>query len=98
MDIYREIYEGLGAVSAAGLDFTHRAFEMLPELETPRILDVGCGQGRATLELARLSGGQVVGLDVDHAALDVLSTEIRAGFVSEARPLVRIGLCRHAAE
>lgn len=49
---------------------------MLPQMERPRILDVGCGQGRATLELARLSGGQVVGLDTDRSALDVLSRRI----------------------
>ena len=72
-EIRHEIYEGLGEASSIGLDFTRRAFQMLPELDRPRILDVGCGQGRATLELARLSGGQVVGLDIDRAALEVLS-------------------------
>jgi SAM-dependent methyltransferase len=46
---------------------------MLPKLDRPKILDIGCGQGRATLELARLSGGQVVGLDIDQPALEVLS-------------------------
>ncbi len=76
MDIYHEIHEGLGEASSIGLSFTQQAFQMLPELEYPRILDIGCGQGRATLELARLSGGQVVGLDIDQAALEVLSRRI----------------------
>jgi ubiquinone/menaquinone biosynthesis C-methylase UbiE len=75
-DVRREIYEGLGEASSIGLDFTRQAFHMLSELDRPRILDVGCGQGRATLELARLSGGQVVGLDIDQAALEVLSRRI----------------------
>ncbi|MBN1138955.1 MAG: methyltransferase domain-containing protein [Anaerolineae bacterium] len=76
MDIYHQIYQGLGEASSIGLDFTRKAFQMLPGLTAPRILDVGCGQGRATLELARLSGGQVVGLDIDQAALAVLSRRI----------------------
>jgi SAM-dependent methyltransferase len=46
---------------------------MLPDLDNPRILDVGCGQGGPTLELARLSGGQVTGLDIDQWALDQLA-------------------------
>jgi ubiquinone/menaquinone biosynthesis C-methylase UbiE len=46
---------------------------MLPVLDSPRILDVGCGPGGPTLELARLSHGQVVGLDVHQPYLDELS-------------------------
>jgi SAM-dependent methyltransferase len=59
-----------------GLSFTRQAFHMLPELDNPRILDVACGQGRATLELARLSSGQVVGLDIDQTALEIFSRRI----------------------
>lgn len=76
-DIRHELYEGLGEASAIGLDFTRQAFHMLPRLDHPRILDIGCGQGRATMELARLSSGQVVGLDIDQAALEVLSRRIQ---------------------
>jgi SAM-dependent methyltransferase len=46
---------------------------MLPDLDSPRILDLGCGQGGPTLELARLSGGQVTGLDIDPSALAELA-------------------------
>jgi SAM-dependent methyltransferase len=75
-DLRRELYQGLGEASSAGLDFTRKAFQMLPALDRPTILDIGCGQGRATLELARLSGGLVVGLDIDRPALEVLSRRI----------------------
>lgn len=54
------------------LRFTRRAYRMLPDLDKPRILDIGCGSGVATLELARLSGGDVVALDIDAVALDRL--------------------------
>jgi len=75
-EIRHEIYDGLGEASSIGLDFTRQAFQMLPEMDSPWILDVGCGQGRATLELARLSDGRVIGLDIDQAALEVLSRRI----------------------
>jgi SAM-dependent methyltransferase len=71
-DILRELHGELSRGSPARLGFTRKAFQMLPELDNPRILDVGCGQGGPTLELARLSGGQVTGLDIDQAALDEL--------------------------
>jgi SAM-dependent methyltransferase len=53
---------------------TRKAYEMLPGLPgRPRILDIGCGSGMQTLELARLSGGQVTGLDNHQYFLDTLA-------------------------
>jgi SAM-dependent methyltransferase len=46
---------------------------MLPRVAAPAILDIGCGQGGPTLELSRLSGGWLTGLDIDQSALDVLA-------------------------
>jgi SAM-dependent methyltransferase len=77
LDIQRELHGELSRGSPARLAFTRRAFQMLPALDRPRILDVGCGQGGPTLELARLSGGQVTGLDIDSSALQALAR--RAG-------------------
>jgi len=54
------------------LDFTRRAYRMLPQLDKPRILDVGCGSGVSTLELARMGGGDIVAVDIDRGALDKL--------------------------
>lgn len=76
-DILSELHAELGRGSPARLGFTRKAFQMLPELDNPRILDLGCGQGGPTLELARLSGGQVTALDIDQAAIDKLAR--RAG-------------------
>ena len=39
------------------LKYTRKAFHILPQMNKPRILDVGCGSGIPTLELARLSQG-----------------------------------------
>jgi len=52
------------------LKYTRKAFRMLPRMDKPRILDIGCGSGVSTLELARLSHGEVIGIDIDQPALD----------------------------
>ena len=60
--------------------YTRNAFRMLPDISTPRILDIGCGSGVPTRELAGLSDGQIVALDVDVALLRRLARDIdRAG-------------------
>lgn len=58
------------------LKFTRKAFKSLPELDKPRILDVGCGSGVSTIELANLSNGNIVGIDV--IPLDKLNRKIIA--------------------
>jgi SAM-dependent methyltransferase len=73
-----EIHEGLPRQGVGRDEYTRRAYEMLPPLREPRILDIGCGSGAPTLELARLSGGQVVGLDVHQPFLDELTRRAQA--------------------
>ena len=49
---------------------------MLPGMEKPRILDIGCGPGGPTMELARLSNGHVIGLDTHQPYLDRFKKKI----------------------
>jgi SAM-dependent methyltransferase len=56
--------------------YTKKAFRMLPKLENPHILDIGCGTGVPTLELARLSKGRIMGIDIDQVSLDKLNEKI----------------------
>ena len=56
---------------------------MLPELDKPSILDVGCGSGIPTMELARLSNGQVTGVDISESLLDRLSEESKKAGLSD---------------
>jgi ubiquinone/menaquinone biosynthesis C-methylase UbiE len=65
------------------LKYTRKAFRMLPRLDKPRILDIGCGSGVPTLELARLSDGEIVGLDIDKDMLDVLQENIEKAGLSD---------------
>jgi len=56
--------------------YTRKAFRLLPELDKPRILDIGCGSGVPTIELAKLSKGKAVGIDIDQILLDRLNRKI----------------------
>jgi len=68
--------------------YTRKAFQMLPELDKPRILDIGCGSGVPTMELARLSNGQIMGLDINQSLLDKLARKIEeAGLSDRVRTL-----------
>jgi len=68
--------------------YSVKAFRMLPHLDKPRILDVGCGTGIPTMELARLTAGQIVGLDIDQASLDEFDQKIKlSGLSARVRTL-----------
>ncbi|UCE13259.1 MAG: class I SAM-dependent methyltransferase [Candidatus Heimdallarchaeota archaeon] len=56
--------------------YTRKAFKLLPELDEPRILDIGCGTGIPTIELAKLSNGKIIGIDIDQSSLDKLNRKI----------------------
>ncbi len=47
-----------------------RLWQGLPSLPNARILDVGCGLGMGTADLARSTGAHLTGLDYDNEALD----------------------------
>ena len=66
--------------------YTRKAFQMLPELDKPDILDIGCGSGVPTIELARLSNGQIIGLDIQQSLLDELERKAeKAGFSNRVK-------------
>lgn len=68
--------------------YTRKAFQLLPELEKPRILDIGCGSGVATIELAKLSNGEIIGIDIDQFLLDKLNRKIEEkGFSNRMKAL-----------
>ena len=82
-DIFFEIHQGLPREGPGRNDYTRKAFEMLPPLPQPRILDIGCGPGGPTMELARISGGSVIGLDNHQPYLDMLEEKIEEAGLSE---------------
>jgi len=70
--------------------YTRRAFQMLPKMEKPRILDIGCGSGVPTIELAKLSNGEIIGMDINQSLLDKLNRKIEEeGFSSRVKTVKR---------
>jgi SAM-dependent methyltransferase len=68
------------------LKYTRKAFQMIPEMETPLILDIGCGSGIPTQELAKLSRGKIIGIDIDQAALDKFARRVKeAGLTDQIK-------------
>ena len=57
--------------------YTRKAFEFLPKLKNPQILDIGCGTGVPTIELAKISDGYIIGIDIDVTSLDLLQRKIK---------------------
>ena len=72
--------------------YTRKAFRMLPEIDRPRILDIGCGSGVPTMELARLSNGEITGLDIDQDSLDILSGKIEKAGLSDRVKAMRCSI------
>lgn len=88
MDIEREL--GIQELRMRALEHTRKAFALLPPVDRPRILDIGCGQGLQTMELARLGGGEVVGIDIDETALAYFKTRLAQ---SDVRSRVTVRRC-----
>ena len=77
-----------GELRAWFLKYTREAYALLPRLDRPRILDIGCGSGSVTIELARLSGSEVVGIDTDDSALTELRRSVEgAGLGHRVKPI-----------
>jgi len=70
------------------LKYTRKAFRLLPQLDKPCILDAGCGSGVPTMELARLTNGEITGLDINQELLDLLTKKIeKAGLSARVKAM-----------
>ena len=76
--IMKEIHSGLPREGPGDNASTRRAFSLLAGLPSnPKILDIGCGPGIQTIQLAKLTDGTIIALDYERKYLDELDT--RAG-------------------
>jgi ubiquinone/menaquinone biosynthesis C-methylase UbiE len=81
------LYELFGNVPRQGPgsnECTRKAYHLIPNLPPqPHILDVGCGSGVPTLELAKISNGKVTALDNYRPFLDHLRNQAKSKGLNE---------------
>jgi SAM-dependent methyltransferase len=84
-DIHHDIpREGPGAVLC-----TRHAFSLMTALPTaPTILDIGCGPGMQTLDLAAMTDGQITAVDTEQRFLDeLIERATQAGCADRIHPV-----------
>jgi tRNA G46 methylase TrmB len=73
MECFYELFEALPRGGPGDNKSTRRAFNAIPKLPgRPLILDIGCGHGVQTIELAKISKGTVIAVDNHQEFLDKL--------------------------
>jgi len=71
-----EVHKDMPRQGSGRNKYTQKAFEMIPKIKQPKILDIGCGPGMQTIKLAKLSDGEVIGIDIFQQYLDQLQNLI----------------------
>jgi SAM-dependent methyltransferase len=81
-----------------GLEHTRQAYRLLPRFERPRILDIGCGRGQQTIELALMAESEVIGIDTDQAALSKLRQKINKACLGDRVKAIHVSLLENQFE
>jgi ubiquinone/menaquinone biosynthesis C-methylase UbiE len=77
MSVLFEIHSGNLREGPGSFDSTKKAISYLNELTTnPKILDVGCGPGQQSIDLAKLTKGNITSIDNHQPYLDSLSRRV----------------------
>lgn len=89
--LFLEVYESLPRQGPGGRRHAARALAMCRDLpRSPRILDLGCGVGGQTLQLAELTDGTIIALDCHAPGIERLKVTILERGLSE-RVQARVG-------
>ena len=84
MDIFFELHQDLPREGPGDNPSTRKALSLLTELPLqPLILDIGCGPGMQTIELARCTKGKIIAIDTHQPFLDKLKQRAQAEGLSD---------------
>jgi ubiquinone/menaquinone biosynthesis C-methylase UbiE len=73
-----ELYKDLPKLGTGSPKIIREVFSKLELRPDPTILDVGCATGMSSIELAKLSRGNIVSLDINQTFLDILEERAKA--------------------
>ncbi|MBU1099580.1 MAG: class I SAM-dependent methyltransferase [Bacteroidetes bacterium] len=77
--IFYDIFDELPRQGPGDDEYTRKAYHTIPALDPdPIIVDIGCGTGMQTLELARISFGSVTGIDNHAPFINSLNEAIKS--------------------
>ena len=81
-DFFWQIHQGLPREGPGDIASTRRALSYLRLPQAPDLLDIACGPGMQTIELARMTDGRITALDTHQPFLDeVKHRAVAAGLV-----------------
>ena len=58
------------------LKYLERAISIIPKIDNPKILDVGCGSGTPTLFIIEKFGGEITAVDSDPESINILREKV----------------------
>lgn len=73
-----DLYKDIPKLGTGSPKIIRKVFEMLQLPPKPSILDVGCATGLSSIELAKISDGSIVSLDINQTYLDMLEAKAEA--------------------
>lgn len=84
MAYFLDIFGRLPRAGPGSHEATRRAYELMSGMpRSPRILDLGCGPGVQTVDLLKISGGEVLALDFLPLMIERVKTNAEQAGVSE---------------
>jgi len=82
-EIFLDIHKDLPRQGSGGDIYTKKAFKMILKIKKPLILDIGCGPGLQTIQLAKLCDGSICAIDIQQQYLDQLVKSARKEKLSD---------------
>jgi ubiquinone/menaquinone biosynthesis C-methylase UbiE len=93
MDIFFELHQDLPREGPGDNPSTRKALALLADLPPqPLILDIGCGPGMQTVELARCTKGKIIAIDTHQPFLEKLKQRAQAEGVSDKITAVNMSM------
>ncbi len=90
MNIFIEIHKDLPREGPGSNQCTRKALSLLKDLSPkPYILDIGCGPGMQTIEIAKRIDGNIVALDNHEPFLDKLMYQAKKGGIDDRITIIK---------